>query len=134
MKAVGRRCTKAVAISTPVPKCCDIKMNLFGPALSLEVRRDIRGNPHAIVLRARINISANTCADVLYVPLVPDPHVGLGGSSSRRASSARRSSVDMLDQDKTPIVPSSLIILLSFIDSTGTVVSWCGAVPRSVWC
>lgn len=47
MKAVGRRCTKAVAISTPVPKCCDIKMNLFGPALSLEVRRDIRGNPHA---------------------------------------------------------------------------------------
>ena len=47
MKAVGSRCTKAVAMSTPVPKCCDIKMNLFGPALSLEVLRDIRGNPHA---------------------------------------------------------------------------------------
>lgn len=35
-------------MSTPVPKCCDMKMNLFGPALPFDVRRDIKGNPHAI--------------------------------------------------------------------------------------
>lgn len=46
VKAVGRRWTKAVAIKTPVPKCCDIKMNLPA-AVFLDARRDIRGKPHA---------------------------------------------------------------------------------------
>lgn len=30
MKAVGRRCTKAVAIKTPVPKCLERKRNWWG--------------------------------------------------------------------------------------------------------
>lgn len=44
--AVGRRCTKAVAIKTPVPKCCEMKMNLAATALR-EALRDIRGKPQA---------------------------------------------------------------------------------------
>lgn len=85
MKAVGSKCTNAVAIRTPVPKCWERNMKRFGPS-DLEDRRDIRGNPQAergrnivsqvqrrgrgggeiqIVLRISINTSAYTCAEVL---------------------------------------------------------------------
>lgn len=48
MKAVGRRWTNAVAIRTPVPKCWEMKMNLFAKEAFVDFR-DIRGNPQAVV-------------------------------------------------------------------------------------
>jgi hypothetical protein len=59
--AVGRRWTKAVAMSTPVPKCCDMNTNRLGPAdRLLDDRRDIKGNPQAKVLRTSMRIKAKT--------------------------------------------------------------------------
>lgn len=47
-KAVGSKCTKAVAISTPVPKCCEMKMKR--PAFDFfEDRRDTNGKPQAML-------------------------------------------------------------------------------------
>lgn len=51
------------------------------------------------VLSARIRISANTCADVSYEPLVLEPHSGFSPSSLRRLSSARIMSVGIEAHD-----------------------------------
>jgi hypothetical protein len=52
-KAVGRRWTNAVAIRTPVPKCCDMNMNLPA-AVFFDARLEIRGNPQALKISSRI--------------------------------------------------------------------------------
>ena len=46
MKAVGRRCTKAVAMSTPVPKCLLRKRNWCGTG-NFGKRLAMMGNEHA---------------------------------------------------------------------------------------
>ena len=79
-KAVGRRCTNAVAMRTPVPKCRDRKINRCGIG-SLGKRLAMIGNEHASryqysffsgisialpsVLKVRIRNRAATCKDVL---------------------------------------------------------------------
>jgi len=84
MNAVGSRWTNAVAINTPVPKCCDMNMNLAAPVFR-EALFDTRGKPQADpkiisppytiyldrdsiiqpMLRININNKAKTCAEVL---------------------------------------------------------------------
>jgi hypothetical protein len=75
MNAVGNKWTKAVAMRTPVPKCCEKNTNLFCPAF-LETLFDIKGKAHPVgvsqtgdntsgtnipaVLRIRIMTSATT--------------------------------------------------------------------------
>lgn len=54
-----------------------------------------------MVLSARIKTSARTCADVLYFPLAPDPHTGFGTSSALLANSARRNSVEILENESS---------------------------------
>ena len=59
--AVGRRCTNAVAMSTPVPKCLLMKSAWFGTG-SRGNRRIMRGKEQARVERKRIRKRAKTCA------------------------------------------------------------------------
>jgi hypothetical protein len=63
-KAVGRRCTNAVAIKTPVPKCRLIKMAWLGTG-SRGNRRTITGKEQASVERKRMRNNAPTCTEVL---------------------------------------------------------------------
>jgi hypothetical protein len=62
--AVGRRCTKAVAMSTPVPKWREIKSAWLGIG-SVGKRRTMMGNEHAAVERMRMRNKAKTWRGVL---------------------------------------------------------------------
>ena|SRR5947207_2326372 len=64
MYAVGKRWTKAVAMSTPVPKCREMKRMRCGMG-SLGNRRATIGKAHAAMLRNRMRKSAKTWMDVL---------------------------------------------------------------------
>jgi hypothetical protein len=75
MYAVGKRWTNAVAISTPVPKCLDMKRKRCGTG-SLGKRRAIIGNAHAAMLRKRMRKRAKTWMGVLYEVWDFEPHTG----------------------------------------------------------
>lgn len=111
-KAVGSRCTKAVAMSTPVPKWRERKRNwcgtgIFGKRLTMMGKehagagqpgkpRCSSGDNSPAVLSVRISTSAKTCSGVLYEPrppLVPHSGCGLSSTACRRRSSSRSSCV-----------------------------------------
>jgi hypothetical protein len=50
-KAVGRRCTKAVAIRTPVPKCRDTNKNWWGTGIEGK-RLTTMGKEQAAIVRS----------------------------------------------------------------------------------
>lgn len=107
---MGSRCTNAVAINTPVPKCLDMKRNRRGigrrgkrrartgkeqaiviPVLAMASQRAERSQCIPNVLSPRMRNSAITCNGVLYFPRCLDPHAGVSSEAPpRRRSSARK--------------------------------------------
>lgn len=65
VKAVGNRCTKAVAMSTPVPKWRIAKKNGAGIRSPGKLTANM-GNAHAVVETKRMMNKAPTCKGVLY--------------------------------------------------------------------
>ena len=72
-KAVGNKCTNAVASKTPVPKCLTMKSSLNG-IRNRGVLETITGKAQAEADTVSIMKSAPTCVDRLYDSTsFPDP-------------------------------------------------------------